>query len=131
MSHPLPPFPYVQMKWIFHIRAELSVGIIVIYGIGSHISYPHIREFLLHANTAFKLYTLIEGLEGGMFDKRYAIYLYVVNLRTELDGFGFLASDDGTYIISVNADDTVTDFPPFKISFSCTRTFLIMERRFW
>ena len=56
----------------------------------------------------------MEGLEGDMFDKRYAVYLYVVDLRTELDEFGFLASYDGTYIMMVNADDTVTDFPPFK-----------------
>ena len=32
-------------------RAELSVGIIGIYGIGSHASYPHMHESLLHANT--------------------------------------------------------------------------------
>ena len=60
------------------------------------------------------LYTLMEGLERDMFDKRYAVYLYVVDLRTELDGFGFLISYDGTYIMTVNADDTVTDFPLFK-----------------
>ena len=30
---------------------ELSVGIIGIYGIGSHASYPHMHESLLHANT--------------------------------------------------------------------------------
>ena len=56
----------------------------------------------------------MEGLERDMFDKRYAVYLYVVDLRTELDGFGFLISYDGTYIMTVNADDTVTDFPLFK-----------------
>ena len=33
-----------------------------------------------------------------MFDERYAVYLYIIDLRTELDGLGFLASDDGTYI---------------------------------
>ena len=59
-------------------------------------------------------YTLIECLEREMFDERYAVYLYIIDLCTELDGLGFLASDDGTYIITVNADDAVTDFPPFK-----------------
>ena len=49
-----------------------------------------------------------------MFDERYAVYLYIIDLRTELDRLGFLASDDGTYIMTVNADDAVTDFPPFK-----------------
>ena len=33
-----------------------------------------------------------------MFDERYAVYLYIIDLCTELDGLGFLASDDGTYI---------------------------------
>ena len=93
---------------------ELSVGIIGIYGIGSHTSYPHIHELLLHADTVLQAYTFVESLERKMFDERYAVYLYVVDLRTELDGLGFLASDDGTYIITVDADDAVTDFPPFK-----------------
>ena len=38
----------------------------------------------------------------------------IIDLCTKLDGLGFLASDDGTYIMTVNADDAVTDFPPFK-----------------
>ena len=42
-----------------------------------------------------------------------------------------VARDDGTYIMTVNADDAVTDFRPSNISFSCTSTFLMMERRFW
>lgn len=29
-----------------------------------------------------------------MFDERYAVYLYIIDLCTELDGLGFLASDD-------------------------------------
>ncbi|GAA6339166.1 hypothetical protein I090019C5_27410 [Phocaeicola massiliensis] len=49
-----------------------------------------------------------------MFYERYAVYLYIIDLCTKLDGLGFLASDDGTYIMTVNADDAVTDFPPFK-----------------
>mgnify|MGYP000659428862 CR=1 FL=1 len=66
-----------------------------------------------------------------MFDERYAVYLYIIDLRTELDRLGFLASDDGTYIMTVNADDAVTDFPPSNIFFSYTSSFLMMERRFW
>ena len=42
-----------------------------------------------------------------MFDERYAVYLYIIDLRTVLDRLGFLASDDGTYIMTVNADDAV------------------------
>ena len=95
-------------------RTELPVGIIGIYGIGSHTSYPYIHKLLLHTDTVLQAYTLIECLEREVFDERYAVYLYIIDLCTELDGLGFLASDDGTYIITVNADDAVTDFPPFK-----------------
>ena len=49
-----------------------------------------------------------------MFDERYAVYLYVVDLRTELDGLCFLASYNGTYIMTVNADDAVPDLLPYK-----------------
>ncbi len=80
---------------------ELSVGIIGIYGIGSQTSY-------------LKPYTLIERIEREMLDERYIVYLYIIDLCTELDGLDSLASDDGTYIMTVNIDDTVTDFSPFK-----------------
>ena len=93
---------------------ELSVGIIGIYGIGSHASYPHIHELLLHADTVLQAYTFVESLEREVFDERYAVYLYVVDLRTELDGLCFLASYNGTYIMTVNADDAVPDLPPYK-----------------
>ena len=49
-----------------------------------------------------------------MLDERYIVYLYIIDLCTELDGLDSLASDDGTYIMTVNIDDTVTDFSPFK-----------------
>ena len=81
---------------------ELSVGIIGIYGIGSHASYPHIHELLLHADTVLQAYTVVESLEREVFDERYAVYLYVVDLRTELDGLCFLASYNGTYIMTVS-----------------------------
>ena len=74
---------------------ELSVGIIGIYGIGSHTSYPYIHKLLLHTDTVLQAYTLIECLEREVFDERYAVYLYIIDLCTELDGLGFLASDDG------------------------------------
>ena len=75
---------------------------------------PYIHQLLLHMDTVLQAYTLIECLEREVLDERYAVYLYIIDLCTELDGLGFLASDDGTYIITVNADDAVTDFPPFK-----------------
>ena len=80
---------------------ELSVDIIGIYGIGSQTSY-------------LKPYTLIERLEREMLDERYIVYLYIIDLCTELDGLDSIASDDGTYIMTVNIDDAVTDFSPFK-----------------
>ena len=43
-------------------RAELSVGIIGIYGIGSHASYPHIHELLLHADAVLQAYTFVKSL---------------------------------------------------------------------
>ena len=46
------------------------------------------------------LTALIECLEREVFDERYAVYLYIIDLCTELDGLGFLASDDGTYIMT-------------------------------
>ena len=49
-----------------------------------------------------------------MFDERYSVYLYVACLRTELDRLCFLTSYDRAYIMTVNADDAVTDLPPFK-----------------
>lgn len=96
------------------LRTEPPVGIIGINGIGGHTSYPYIHELLLHADAVPQPYALIERLEREMFDERYAVYLYVVDLRTELYGFGLLASYDGTYIMAVDADDAVTDFPPLK-----------------
>ena len=95
-------------------RAELSVGIIGVYGTCGHTSYPHIHEFLLHTDTVLKPYTLIEGLEGDVFDKRYAVYLYVASLCFEFNRFGFFASYNGAYIMTVNAEDTVTNLLSFK-----------------
>ena len=52
---------------------ELSVGIIGIYGIGSHTSYPYIHKLLLHTDTVLQAYTLIAcldrvGFDGGLID---------------------------------------------------------------
>ena len=77
-------------------------------------SYPHIHELLLHADAVLQAYTFVESLEREVFDERYAVYLYVVDLRTELDGLCFLASYNGTYIMTVNADDAVPDLLPYK-----------------
>ena len=92
---------------------NFSVGIIGIWNRQPRI-YPHIHELLLHADTVLQAYTFVESLEREVFDERYAVYLYVVDLRTELDGLCFLASYNGTYIMTVNADDAVPDLPAFK-----------------
>ena len=65
-------------------------------------------------DTVLQAYTLIECLEREVLDERYAVYLYIIDLCTELDGLGFLAYDDGTYIMKVNDDAAVTAFPPFN-----------------
>jgi len=71
-------------------------------------------ELLLHADAVLQAYTFVESLEREVFDERYAVYLYVVDLRAELDGLCFLASYNGTYIMAVNADDAVPDLLPYK-----------------
>ncbi|MDR1527158.1 MAG: hypothetical protein LBS46_05760 [Dysgonamonadaceae bacterium] len=40
-----------------------------------------------------------------MFQEVDPVYLYQVGLGTELDGFGFLASDDGADIVLVDTHD--------------------------
>ena len=47
-------------------------------------------------------------------NKRDSVYLYIINLCTELDRFCLLAPYDRAYVITVNTDNTVTDFPTFK-----------------
>ena len=111
-------------------RAELSVGIISIYGVGSHASYPNAHKLLLHTDTVLKAYTLIERLERDVLDERYSVYLYVVDFCTELNGLCFLTSYDGTYIMTVNAHNTVIDLPAFKHFLFLYKTFPTMESRF-
>ena len=41
---------------------ELPVGIIGVYGIGSHASYPHTHEFLLHAVQSFRRMPSLKAL---------------------------------------------------------------------
>ena len=110
----MPPFPCAQRKWNSIFCTELSVSVIGIYGIGCNTPYSYVHELLLHTDTVLQAYSLIESLEREVLDERYAVYLYVVNLCTELDRFYFLASHNGTYIMTVNADDAVTDFTSFK-----------------
>ena len=73
-----------------------------------------LESSLLHADAVLQAYTLVESLEREVFDKRYTVYLYVVNFCTEFNGFYFLASYDRTYVMTVDAGDAVTDFPSFK-----------------
>ena len=67
-------------------RAEPSVGIISIYGVGSHASYPNAHKLLLHTETVLKAYTLIERLERDVLNEGYSVYLYIVDFCTELNG---------------------------------------------
>ena len=63
------------------------MGIIGIYGVASRTCYSHFHELLLHTDTVLQAYTLIESLERDVFNERYAVYLYIIDLRTEFDGF--------------------------------------------
>lgn len=58
--------------------------------------------------------TLIECLAQDVLNEKSSIYLYIVDFRTELSGLCFLTSYDRTYIMPVNTNNTVTDFPEFK-----------------
>lgn len=124
---------YIDNQWITFYNTfciELSVGIISIYGVGSHASYPNAHKLLLHTDTVLKAYTLIERLERDVLDERYSVYLYVVDFCTELNGLCFLTSYDGTYIMTVNAHNTVIDLPAFKHFLFLYKTFPTMESRF-
>lgn len=81
-------------------------------------------------DTVLQAYTLIERFERGVLNERYSIYLYIVDFRTELNGLCFLTSYDGTYIMPVNTDNTVTDLPAFKHFLFLYKTFLTMKSRF-
>ena len=87
---------------ISHILYRISVGIIGVYGIGSHTSYPYIHQLLLHRDTVSQTCALIECLERDVFDERDPVYLYVAHLCTELDRFCLLAPYDRVYIMTVN-----------------------------
>ncbi len=112
--------PYFVQNFLLALLAYMESA-------ATHLTLTFI-SLLLHTDTVLQAYTLIECLEREVFDERYAVYLYIIDLfapnSTDLVSF---ASDDGTYIMTVNADDAVTDFPPFK--HFCTSTFLMMERR--
>lgn len=113
--YPSLPFPCVRRKWIFRISCRtFCLDYWRVYGIGSCASYPHIHKFLLHADTVLQAYVLIESLERDMFDERYTVDLYVVDLCTKFSGLGSLASYDGTYIMAVNTDDMITNLPALK-----------------
>lgn len=45
-----------------------------------------------------------------MFYEGDSIYLYIVDLGSELNGFGFLASDNGAKVMPVDTHDTVGHF---------------------
>ena len=81
--------PYFVQNFLLALLAYMESAathlIIGVYGIGSNTSYPYIHKLLLHTDTVLKPYTLIESLEREMFDERYTVYLYVVNLCTEFN----------------------------------------------
>ncbi len=95
-------------------RTELPVGIIGVYGICGHTPDPYIHQLLMHTDTVFQTYALIECLERDVLDERDSVYLYVISLCTELDRSCLLAPYDRAYVMTVNTDNTVTDLPAFK-----------------
>ena len=79
--------PYFVQNFLLALLAYMESA-------ATHLTLTFIM-LLLHTDTVLQAYTLIECLEREVFDERYAVYLYIIDLCTELDGLGFLASDDG------------------------------------
>ena len=79
-----------------------------------HSPYPYIHKLLMHTDTILQAYALIECLERDVLDERDPVYLYVINLCTELDRFCLLTPYDRVYVMTVNTDNTVTDLLTFK-----------------
>ena len=73
-------------------RAVLPVLIVGVDCISSDLPDIDSGEFLLILNALFETHTLVEGLEGMMFDERDAVDLYVVDLGPELDPLVLLAA---------------------------------------
>ena len=68
----------------------------------------------MHTDTILQTYSFIECLERDVLDERDPVYLYVINLCTELDRFCLLTPYDRVYVMTVNTDNTVTDLLTFK-----------------
>ena len=73
--------PYFVQNFLLALLAYMESA--------AHTSYPFVHKLLLHTDTVLQAYTLIECLEREVFDERYAVYLYIIDLCTELDGLGF------------------------------------------
>ena len=113
-DHPWPPFPAYEGSGDPIYRTELSVSVIGIYGIGSHASYPHVHELLLHANTVspsgvcphWKLWR--KCVQWTM----PSIFMLPALAPNSTDFMSLPLTM--RRIMTVNADDAVTDLPAFK-----------------
>ncbi|RGZ22028.1 hypothetical protein DXA01_19250 [Bacteroides caccae] len=61
-------------------------------------------------NTAFQTYFFVKSLKRDMFYERDSIYLYIVDLDSEFNGFGFLTPDNGAKVMSIETHNTVGYF---------------------
>ena len=87
-----------------------AVPPVVVVGIdcvGSDSGHFDACQFLLIFNALLEPYALVEGFEGVMLDEGYSVNLYVVDLGSELHALVLLASDYGTDIGAVYADNAV------------------------
>ena len=87
-----------------------AVPPVVVVGIdcvGSDSGHFDACQFLLIFNALLEPYALVEGFEGMMLDEGYPVNLYVVDLGSELHALVLLASDYGTDIGAVYADNAV------------------------
>ena len=66
-----------------------------------------------------------------MFYEGDPIYLYIVDFDAEFNGFGFLASDNGTKVMPVDTTIRSDTFLPANKYFPCSRTLCMTEKRLW
>ena len=89
---------------------KFPVGIISIDLILFKRLNPDLGQLLFQMNTVFQTYSFVKSLKGDMFYEGDSIYLYIVDLGSELNGFDFLASDNGAKVMPVDTHDTVGHF---------------------
>ena len=89
--------------------AKLAGLVVGIDGVATETLHVHSGKLLLIFNALLYTDTFIESLKTMVLDKGYAVNLYVVDFRSELNPLVFFASYHWTDVWAVYTDDTVFD----------------------